>query len=104
MADPQRTGLDRDMYINFLVDPFLPAGIEPFKLTVEWGKQRRGEVVVGERLWFSLPVGSNDWSGNRLWTATIAIDFPGGRTILFQEVALTESPRGQIAGAVQAGR
>ncbi len=103
-ADPQRAPLDREMYVNFLVDPFLPAGVKPLRLTVRWGTERRGEVFVGERRWFSLPVGSNDWSGNRLWTVPVAFDFPEGRTILFQEVALTESPRGQIAGAVQAGR
>lgn len=97
MVDPQRAGLDREMYINLLVDPFLPAGIEPLRLAVRWGKERRGEVMIAERLWFSLPVGSNDWNGNRLWTVPAAIDFPDGRTILFQEVALTESPRGQVA-------
>ena len=102
-ADPQRAGLDGEMYINFLVDPFLSAGIEPLRLSVRWGKERRGEVMVGERLWFSLPIGSQDWSGNRLWTAPVAIDFPDGRTILFQEVALTESPRGNVAGAAGAG-
>lgn len=96
MADPQRTGLDREMYINFLVDPFLAAGVEPLRLTVQWGKERRGEVMVGERLWFSLPVGSHDWSGNRVWTAPVAIELHDAR-ILFQEVALTESPRGQVA-------
>ena len=40
-------------------------------------------------------VGSNDWSGNRLWTLPVSIDFPDGRTILFHEIALTESPRGR---------
>ncbi len=102
-ADPQRARLDREMYINFLVNPFLPAGVKPQRLVLRWGTGRRGEVVVGERQWFSLPVGSNDWSGNRLWTVPVAIDFPDGRTILFQEVALTESPRGQVAEMVQGG-
>ena len=93
------------MYINFLVNPFLPAGVKPQRLVLRWGTGRRGEVVVDERQWFSLPVGSDDWSGNRLWKVPVAIDFPDGRTILFQEVALTESPRGQVAGeSVQAGR
>ena len=102
-ADPQRARLDREMYVNFLVNPFLPADAKPLRLMLRWGKGRRGEVLVGERQWFSLPVGSDDWSGNRLWTVPVAFDFPEGRTILFQEVALTESPRGQVAGPVQAG-
>ena len=49
------------------------------------------------RQWFSLPVGSDDWTGNRLWTVPVAIDFPDGSKILFQETALTESPRGRLA-------
>jgi hypothetical protein len=96
-ADPQRAGLDREMFINFLVNPFLPADVKPQRLVLRWGTDRRGETLVGERQWFSLTLGSNDWKGNRLWTVPIAIDFPDGRTILFQEVALTESPRGQVA-------
>ena len=102
-ADPQRARLDRELYINFLVNPFLPAGVKPQRLLLRWGTGRRGEVVVGERQWFSLPVGSSDWNGNRLWTVRVAIDFPDGRTILFHEVALTESPRGQMAEMAQAG-
>jgi hypothetical protein len=96
-ADPQRARFDRDMYINFLVDPFLQPGAEPQRLLLRWGKERRGEIVVSERGWFSLPVGSSDWNGNRLWTTRIAIDVPDGRKILFQELALTESPRGRVA-------
>jgi len=103
-ADPQRARLDREMYINLLVNPFLPTNVEPLRIAARWGKDKRGEFVVGERQWLSLRVGSDDWTGNRTWTVPIAIDFPNGRTILFQEVALTESPRGQIAGVVQAER
>jgi hypothetical protein len=102
-ADPQRGRLDRETYINLLVNPFLPAEMKPLRLVLRWGTGRRGEVLVGERQWFSLPVGSNDWNGNRLWTVPVAVDFPDGRTILFHEVALTESPRGQVAEVVQAG-
>ena len=45
----------------FLVNPFLPAGVKPQRLVLRWGAERRGEILVGERQWFSLPVGSNDW-------------------------------------------
>ncbi|HEX5689538.1 MAG TPA: hypothetical protein VFX76_06030, partial [Roseiflexaceae bacterium] len=82
-ADPQRAPLDRDMFLNFLVNPFLPAGVKPQRLVLRWGADRRGEVVIADRQWFSLPVGSGDWSGNRLWTVPVTIDFPDGRTILF---------------------
>lgn len=94
-ADPQRERLDRDTYINFRVNPFLPAAAPPLRLLVRWGRDRSGEVSVGAERWFSLPIGTNDWSGNRLWTVPVAIEFPNGRTLLFQEFALTEAPRGE---------
>jgi hypothetical protein len=95
-ADPQRARFDRDTYLNLLVDPFVQPDEEPQRLVVRWGK-RVGEIAVSERGWFSLPVGSSDWTGNRLWTMPIAVDVPNGRKILFQELALTESPRGPVA-------
>jgi hypothetical protein len=95
-ADPQRVRLDREMFVNFLVNPFLAVDAEPFRLSVRWGKDRHGVIAVRERQWLSLPVASNDWSGNRIWAVPVAIAFPDGRTILFQEVALTESPRGAL--------
>jgi hypothetical protein len=97
-ADPQRTPLDREMYVNFLVNTFISDGGKPLRLVVRWGRNRLGEVLVGGRQWFSLPVGSDDWTGNRLWTVPVAIDFPDRSKILFQETALTESPRGRLAG------
>jgi hypothetical protein len=96
-ADPQRASLTRDMYLNFLVNPFLPPGVKPQRLLLRWGADKRGEVLIADRQWFSLPVGSGDWSGNRLWTVPVTIDFPDGRTMLFHEVALTEKPRGSVA-------
>ena len=95
-ADAERAQLSRELFINFLVNPFLPADVKPLRLVVRWGKDRRGEVLLGERGWLSIPVTSADWSGNRSWTIPVAIDFPDGRTILFHEVALTDSPRGQM--------
>ena len=97
-ADPQRTPLAREMYVNFLVNTFISDGGKPLRLVVRWGRNRLGEVLVGGRQWFSLPVGSDDWTGNRLWTVPVAIDFPDRSKILFQETALTESPRGRLAG------
>jgi len=95
-ADPQRVPLDRELFINLLVNPFLPEGVKPQRLVVRWGGGRSGETQIGQREWFSLPVGSGDWKGNRVWTLPIAIDFLDGRTILFHEIALTESPRGAV--------
>ena len=98
-ADAERAQLSRDLFINLLVNPFLPPDVKPLRLVVRWGNARRGEFLLGEREWLSIPVTSADWSGNRLWTIPIAIDFPDGRTILFHEVALSESPRGRVVEA-----
>ena len=95
-TDPQRVPVDRDLYVNLLVNPFLRGDEKPQRLVVRWGNGRQGEVVVSQREWFSMPVSSGDWSGQRLWTVPIRIEFPDGRTILFQEVALTETPRGAV--------
>lgn len=95
-SDPQRTPLDRELFVNLLVNPFLPEGVAPQRLAVTWGSQRNGETPVGQRQWLSLPVRSSDWKGNRVWILPIAIDFLDGRTILFHEIALTESPRGTV--------
>lgn len=95
-SDPGRASLDQEMYVNFFVNPFLPAGVKPQRLVFRWGKDRRGETSVGEEVWFSLPIRTEDWTGNRLWTLPITIDFLDGRTILFHELSLTETPRGTL--------
>ena len=95
-ADPQRVRLDRDLFINLLVDAFLTEGAKPRRLVVTWGADQRGETLLGVRKWFSLPVRSGDWTGNRLWTLPITIDFPDRRAILFQSMEMTETPRGDV--------
>jgi hypothetical protein len=95
-VDPQRVPLNRDLYLNFRVNPFLPAGVKPQRLVLRWGSGRQGQLIVGDREWFSLPVASGDWSGQRLWTVPVTIDFPDSRTMLFEEVVLTEAPRGAV--------
>jgi hypothetical protein len=96
-ADPQRVRFDRDMYVNFLVDPLLQQGRQVQRLLLRWGNEHHGEIVVTEREWFSIPVRSGDWKGNRLWTMPIALDVLDRGKILFQELAVTESPRGRVA-------
>jgi hypothetical protein len=99
-VDPERVPMDREMYVNFQVSPFLPEGAPPLRLMVRWGNDRRGQIALGEKQWLSLAVSSSDWSGNRLWNLPVSIDFPDGRTILFEELSLTESPRGVVAQPV----
>ena len=95
-ADPQRARLDSDRFMNVLVHPFLPEGVKPHRLVLRWGAGQHGEILVADRRWFSLPVRSGDWHGNRLWKLPIAIDIPDGKKILFQAITLTESPSGEV--------
>ena len=68
------------------------------RMTPRQAGGRAVETLIGAREWVSLPVRSADWRGNRLWSLPIALDFLDGQTVLFQEIALTESPRGAVAG------
>ena len=96
--DPQRVSADRELYMNFLVSTFLPPGSEPLRVTARWGNGRSAEMTLVDRQWFSLALNSGDWSGNRLWNLPVSFDFPNGKTILFNELSLTETPRGVVAG------
>ena len=95
-ADPERTHVDRRLHVNLLVDPLLPDGVPRQRLAVTWGANRTGAVEVGDAGWVSIPVTSGDWSGNRVWTLPIAIHFPDRRTMLFQELSLSEIARGAL--------
>jgi hypothetical protein len=95
-ADPERARIDREMYLNLFLNPFVSAGTQPQRLVLRWGNDQRGETSLGEQTWISLPVRSDDWTGNRLWTLPVTIDFPDGRTMLFHELSLTETPRGRV--------
>jgi hypothetical protein len=100
-ADPQRARLDRPLHLNVLVDPLLPTGEKPQRLVFRWGG-RRGETSVDRREWLSVPIDTEDWIGNRLWTVLVNIDFPDGRPILFHELSITEAPQGRLIGAERA--
>jgi hypothetical protein len=87
--------VERDLYLNLFMSPFLPQGVTSQRLVVEYGKGR-GETLVSDREWISFPVQSADWSGNRLWTLTVAIGLPERHTILFHEISFSEKPRGRV--------
>ena len=92
--DPERTRVDRPGYLNLLVKP--KEGSSPQRLTFRWGSDQRGEISVANEEWISLTVRSADWTGNRLCRLTAMIDVPQGASLLFREVSLTETPRGQL--------
>ena len=92
--DPERTRVDGPAYLNLLVKP--KEGSTPQRLTFRWGSDQRGEASIASEEWISLTVRSADWTGNRLWRLTALIDIPPGASLLFSELSLTETPRGQL--------
>jgi hypothetical protein len=94
-ADPLRAGITQDAYVNLSIDPLARPGIDPQLLVFSWGNNRRGEVLLRDDEWISVPVRSNDWTGERAWTLPISIDFPDGRRMLFRELSVSQTPRGR---------
>ena len=101
-SDPQRVPLDRELFINLLLHPMTPDATKPRHLVFRWGADHRGETLLAERRWISLPVRKADWKEARLWMLPMTIDFLDGRSVLFNEIALTEQPRGAVVGQEQA--
>jgi hypothetical protein len=91
-VDPQRTRVDRQLYLNILVDPFLPAGENPPRVVLSWGTTNRAEISSSHASWISVPVAVGDWTGSRLWTLRTRIDFPDRRRLLFRDFMLSDEP------------
>jgi len=96
MVDPQRAKLDGLVYFNLFVDPRVPEGGGPHKLSLRWGGEHRGQLALDRPAWFSLPLRPQDWSGNRIWTTVVNIDFLDRTPTLFQQLSLTETPEGKV--------
>ena len=96
LADPERTPVDRPLHVNLLMNPFLPEGVGPQRLVVAWGAKKTGLIALGDPGWISIPIGSEDWAGNRVWALPIDIDFPDRRTILFDALSMSEIARGPV--------
>jgi hypothetical protein len=95
LADRERTPVDRNLYVNLRLDPFLPAGGSE-QLAFAWGTEKKGMIAVEKSGWISLPVSSGDWSGNRVWQLRISINFPDRRKILFHDLSVSENARGPL--------
>ena len=102
-ADLRRIRVDQNTYVNVLVNPYLPAGTRPQRFVFSWGTNQHAEASLSEREWISLPARSADWTGNILWTLPISIDFPDGRTYLFEELSISISPRGRAVAPIVVG-
>ena len=96
LADRERTPVERNLHVNLLLEPFLPAGVSPQRLAFEWGTEKKGTIAIGKPEWISLPVSSGDWSGDRVWRLPISINFPDERAILFRELSISEIARGPL--------
>jgi hypothetical protein len=96
MADPERLRVDTPLYVNLFVKP-QSADAHAERLVSTSATQKRAVSNVSQSGWISIPVGTADWSRNRIWVLPIWIEFPDGGAILFQELSLSEIARGTVA-------
>jgi hypothetical protein len=97
------------LYLNLLLDPYIPAKAPPQHLLFSWGKDRGGTVELAAREWVSLPVQASDWKGERVRTVSIRLDLPGAlafppggtppdqseRAVAFNDLTLSMRPQGR---------
>lgn len=95
-ADPTRVRVSEDAHVNLFVQPFRRANEQPIRLALSWGTNRRGEFMLEQEEWISVPVRSADWVGTRAWSLPISVGFLNGRTILFRELSVSTLPRGRV--------
>lgn len=102
-SDPQRTPVDRELYVNVLVFLQLPKDAPARPLRLAWGDKRRAETHIGEEEWISLPVHSRDWTGTRVRRLQIEAELLADSRMLFRDLSLSEDRRGRVmAGAESA--
>jgi hypothetical protein len=119
-ADPRHVPVGQDLFVNLRLAPFLPEGTLRQRVVISWGNERHAEAVLRESREVSLRVTPADWNGTRLRTLPIAIDLPDavagqwldgpdGRyrehrplAVLFQELSITDQPRGAPASLAPA--
>jgi hypothetical protein len=75
-ADLKRVWAYDDMYINLLVNPYLPPGSERQRLRFSWGANRHADVSLTARERISLLAHRDDWTGDHVWTLPISIELP----------------------------
>jgi hypothetical protein len=75
-ADPRRTEVYQDNYVNLLLSPLLTQGMRRQRLVLSWGANRHAQLSLGQREWISLPIRIADWTGTWVQTLPISIDLP----------------------------
>jgi hypothetical protein len=76
-ADARSVDLDRPLYLNVLLRPYVPPKTTAQKLTFSWGAARRGWIDLSTQEWVSVPLAKNDWNGTRVRTVHVRVDIPG---------------------------
>ena len=99
-ADPTRVRVSDDAHVNLFLQPFRRENEPPIRLALSWGTNRRGELMLEQEEWISVPVRSADWRGNRAWSLPISVGFQNGRKILFRELSVSTPPRGRVVTPV----
>lgn len=108
MADPRRVPVDRELYVNLRLRPYLDPETPWQRAVFSWGIGRQAEVSLEQREWISLPAQVLDWTGEWLWTLPISVDLPDGvklptddrpLAVMFEELSLSVSPRGRVVTA-----
>lgn len=103
LSDPQRTPVDRELYVNLLVFLQLPKDAPARPLRLAWGDKRRAETNIGEEEWISLPVHDRDWTGTRVRRLQLEAELPADSRMLFRDLSLSVDRRGRVmAGAESA--
>ena len=120
-VDLKRVWAYDDMYVNLLVNPYLPPGTARQRLGLSWGANRRAEVSLAAPQRISLLVQRPDWTGDRVWTLPISIELPdavepvwmyaprgsldglGALGALFEEISISSKPGGIAVTNVSGG-
>ena len=74
--DQRRVRPDEVAYLNLELQPCLVPGMRAQRVRLDWGAGHRGEALIAERAWISLPLRDNDWIGDWVTTQTVSLAFP----------------------------
>lgn len=102
-ADPAKTSLDRDLYLNVHVNPYLPPNLPPHRVMFSFQDGGSAEQPLDGESNVSVPVKPGDWVRHGLWTLPVRVRFPDGRTMLFHELSLSVQPMGTLVERRRSG-
>ena len=109
-ADAQRMPLDREVYLNLQMRPYLPPRAQHQRLLFSWGSGGEASVDLAAREWLSVRLDKAHWKGVRVRTVMIRLDLPDAvapstvqdspetrpLAVAFEDLSLSTSPRGRL--------